>query len=60
MMSRSFHPHPNVPLELPEIRSEDEQYIVQAGDTLGNHCSAIWNYCANADRGESNTQPRPA
>jgi len=29
-------PTPDVPLELPEIRSEDEQYMVQVGDTLGS------------------------
>jgi LasA protease len=28
-------PTPDVPRELPELRNEDEQYIVQAGDSLG-------------------------
>jgi LysM repeat protein len=28
-------PTPDVPRELPEIRSEEEQYIVHSGDTLG-------------------------
>jgi LasA protease len=29
-------PTPDVPRELPEIRIEDDQYIVQAGDSLGS------------------------
>ncbi len=28
-------PTPNAPLDLPELRSDDKQYTVQAGDTLG-------------------------
>jgi LasA protease len=34
-------PTPDEPRELPEIRLEDDQYIVQAGDSLGN--IATWN-----------------
>jgi LasA protease len=31
-----FSPTPDVPHELPSLRTESEQYIVQPGDTLGN------------------------
>ncbi len=36
MTSRLVSPTPDVARELPGIRNEDEQYIVQVGDSLGN------------------------